>query len=135
MAKRRMKLKVPIDDYPEPGQGDAGRRGLAWRKAVHKAAIDAAKDRKLNYLDKDAVEVEVVLYMDKSQLRFHDVDNLTKHLFDALQGQLGGASKKAPSRSGVLPNDAQIRRLTIEKRERRTQKQRSTLIVTGYVNS
>jgi hypothetical protein len=38
--------------------------------------------------------VQVEVNLPKSKLRFHDVDNLLKHLFDALQGRLGGKGRE-----------------------------------------
>jgi Holliday junction resolvase RusA-like endonuclease len=135
MAKRRMKLKVRIDDYPAPGLGAAGPRGLGWSRSVYDAVVEEADKLEVQYLDKDHLEMDVILYMDEGQLRFHDVDNLTKHLFDALQGRLGGAGKAKQTNRRIAPSDAQIQRLTIEKRQRQTAKQRSMVVVTGYAHS
>jgi Holliday junction resolvase RusA-like endonuclease len=134
MPKRRAKLVVAIPDYPTPGKGLAGERGMAWRRAIHRAARRAAREQEVIYESGSALQVDITLYLASGQMRFHDVDNLTKHLFDALQGRLGG-TKSMRAVSPVVPNDAQFQRLTIEKRERCTKKQKTTLRVTGYVTS
>jgi Holliday junction resolvase RusA-like endonuclease len=130
-----MKLDVVIPDYPKPkthGRRKAKTAGLRWRRDIHAAIAKKARDRKIRYLRDAKLDVSVVLFMGEQQIRVHDVDNLTKHLFDALQGKLGGKGKTAQKHRGVVPNDAQMHKLTVEKRRRGTRKQKSRLIVTGY---
>ena len=131
MAKRRVKLDVRIPRYPtEKGLG-SGKPGMVWRREVH-TAIEAAARRKgiKKYAGID-LECDVVLFMTNRQLAFQDVDNLLKHIFDALQGRLGGPKGvKAPA--AVLPNDYQIRRVCVEKFEATSRKQISRLIIRDY---
>ena len=75
----------------------------------------AAKERSVVYTPDDRLELEVVLYLDEIQLRFHDLDNRVKDIMDALQGRVGGGS--GPSAyTPIIPNNHQIHRLTVEKK-------------------
>jgi len=51
-----------------------------------------------------------------ARLAIHDLDNRLKDIMDALQGRAGG-SKAQPTLSPVIPNDRQIYRVIIEKKE------------------
>jgi Holliday junction resolvase RusA-like endonuclease len=131
-----MKLDVVIPDYPKSKTGDrrkAKTAGLRWRRDIHAAIAEKVAEREIRYLRDADLDVNIVLFMGEQQMRVHDIDNLTKHVFDALQGKLGGRGKAVQKHRAVVPNDAQMHRLTIEKRKRGTSKQKSRLIVTGYV--
>lgn len=107
---------------------------MAWRRDVHHAIVDEAAERGIQYLPEDSLEVEVQVYLSSGQMKFHDVDNLLKHLLDALQGRLGGPkSRRTPK--AILPNDHQIRRVAVEKKRARTKKDRSRLIVRGFTEA
>ena len=134
-ALGKMKIEVRIDDYPEPKRNPAApgrpRPSMRWRKGLYQAIMtEAGKER--NFFKGDVLEVDIILYGKKPQLERQDVDNLAKHVLDALQGRLGGA-KAAPQPSHLVPNDAQFKRLTIEKRLRTTMKQHSKIAVRDYV--
>jgi Holliday junction resolvase RusA-like endonuclease len=130
MPKKRMKLEVRIGDYlttrrpPQPGKRD-----MTWRRKLHQSIVARAREHGIKYFEGEELEVDIVVYGER--LGLNDVDNLAKHVLDALQGRLGG-SKALPQRSPVVPNDAQIKRLTIEKRARTTAKQASKLIVRDF---
>ena len=131
MPKRRVKLDVRLPRYPTEKGSGPGKPGMAWRREVH-TAIEAAATRKgiKQYAGVD-LECDVVLFMTNRQLAIQDVDNLLKHIFDALQGRLGGP-KGGKSPGAVLPNDYQIRRVCVEKFEATSRKQTSRLIIRDY---
>jgi Holliday junction resolvase RusA-like endonuclease len=103
---------------------------MAWRRDIYRAIKAAAGTRQL---DGEQLECDVVLYMSSERLTINDVDNLLKHIFDALQGRLGGP-KGGKRRWALIPNDYQISRVTIEKRKRKKNR-RSRLTVRDYVKS
>lgn len=135
MAKPRMKLNVVIPDYPKPrtSGGKPRTRGLAWRRGIYEAIVERADARKIRYLKESKLDVSILLFLTNNQIKHgHDLDNMTKHLLDALQGKLGGAGKTAQDNQAIVPSDSQVRRLSIEKRERKTIKEKSRLIVRTY---
>jgi Holliday junction resolvase RusA-like endonuclease len=136
MPKPRMKLNVEIPDYPRPKSGNSktGRGpGLGWRRQIHAAVLAKADAQELTYLRESKLDVSVLLFMTDRQVRHgHDLDNMTKHLLDALQGKLGGAGKTEQDHRAIVPSDAQVCRLAIEKRERKTKKEKSRMIVRAY---
>jgi Holliday junction resolvase RusA-like endonuclease len=135
VPKRKMKIQVPIDDYPEPKKNPraprGSRPGMNWRRNLYRAIIGEAGRKRIQFEGED-LEVDVILYGTEGQVRRQDVDNLAKHVLDALQGRLGGP-KAATHRPHLVPNDAQFKRLTIEKRPRTTNKQHSKITVRDYV--
>lgn len=133
MAKPRMTLRVPLPEWPVGRAVGPRGHGLAWRREIFESIGEVARARGVQYLTGDAVEVEVELYLDEAKLAFHDVDNILKHVFDALQGRLGGEGKKAPIPGAILPNDHQIQRVTIVKKPRTSPKAKSRLIVRDFV--
>ncbi len=136
MSKPKMKLNIVIPDYPKAkggGKTNGRRPGLGWRREIHAAIIRTAGAREIEYLRESKLDISVLLFMTDGQVRHgHDLDNMTKHLLDALQGKLGGAGKTAQNHRAILPSDAQVCRLTIEKCERRTKKEKSRMIVRAY---
>jgi Holliday junction resolvase RusA-like endonuclease len=135
MAKPRMKLNVVIPDYPRGRRrkGKSRTRGLPWRRAIYDAILEEADAREIQYLKESKLDVSILLFMTYNQLGHgHDLDNMTKHLLDALQGKLAGAGKTAQTNFAIAPNDSQVRRLSIEKRERKTSKEKSRMIVRTY---
>ena len=132
MSKTRVRLTVPIPDYPEPRTTKRrGRPGMAWRHEVYQAIKNAATDRGIITYEGIDLECEVIVYLSRTKMRFHDVDNLQKHVFDALQGRLGGP-KGGKRRWAILPNDHQIRKVVVEKRQRRSAKEQSRLVIRDY---
>jgi Holliday junction resolvase RusA-like endonuclease len=133
VPKRKVNLTVRLPPYPEPKTTKDGHRpGMSWRLKVHRAIIEAAKQRGIQKYDGVDLECEVIVYLSPTKMKFHDVDNLLKHIFDALQGRLGGP--KAPKLpEAILPNDYQIHRVLVEKREHRSAKQHSRLVIRDYV--
>lgn len=136
MPKPRMKLNVVIPDYPKAksiSKKNVRRRGLGWRRDIHRAIVESADARDIEYLRASKLDISVLLFMTDGQVRHgHDLDNMTKHLVDALQGKLGGAGKTAQKHRAIAVSDAQVCRFIIEKRERRTKKERSRMIVRAY---
>ena len=106
MPKRPLKLHFRIPPYEPPRN--------KWRRQIHAAAV--AKQDNVKYIATDEVEVEIGLYFKVGALCWHDVDNRLKDVMDALQGRVGG-SKAAHMLKPIIPNDRQIYRVVIEKRE------------------
>ena len=135
MPKRKVKLEIVLPSYPEPKTTrSTGRPGMAWRKRIYQSIQRAAEKRDIESYEGTSLECDVILYMTANQLKRHDIDNLLKHIFDALQGRLGGPKAGGP-RQAVLPNDYQIKRVCVEKREARSTKLKSRLIVRDYVKA
>ena len=130
MPKRKVRLTVRLPPYPEPKTSGSGRPGMAWRADVYRAIMKAAKERRIEKYEGVDLECEVIVYLSRTKMRFHDVDNLQKHIFDALQGRLGGP--KARKRRAILPNDYQIHRVVVEKREQRSAKEHSRLVIRDF---
>lgn len=133
MPKRKVRLTVRLPPYPEPKttKGSA-RPGMAWRGDVYRAIMEAAKERGIERYEGVDLECEVIVYLSRTKMKFHDVDNLQKHIFDALQGRLG-VPKARKRRPAILPNDYQIRRVTVEKREQRSEKEHSRLVIRDFM--
>src|SRR5438105_4193056 len=106
MPKRPLRLAVRIPPYHSPRN--------AWRRAVHAAALDRQQRTGISYRSSDQLEVRVRLYMNRSALTSHDVDNRLKDVLDALQGRAGG-SKRRPTMRPIIPNDRQVYRVVVEK--------------------
>jgi Holliday junction resolvase RusA-like endonuclease len=106
MSKRRFKLKVRIPPYVTPRN--------KWRYLIYEEAQKVALEHNIKYQKNDKLEITVKLYLNKTALSFHDVDNRLKDIMDALQGRAGG-SKKNHTFSPIIPNDHQIFKATIEK--------------------
>jgi Holliday junction resolvase RusA-like endonuclease len=104
---------------------------MAWRHQVYAAINEAAAQKKIERYEGVDLECDIILYMTDRQLAVQDVDNLLKHIFDALQGRLGGP-KGGERRWALLPNDYQIRRVSVEKREATSKKSASRLTVRDY---
>jgi len=108
MAKQLLSLKVRLPRYETPRN--------EWRKKLHASIITALKDKGIKYTEKNKLELHIVLYLQEPHIRFHDVDNRLKDIMDALQGRMGG-SKKEQIFKRLIPNDRQIYKVTIEKRQ------------------
>ncbi len=106
MARRPLTLRVRIPPYRHPRN--------AWRESIHAEVIKVAQSREVLYQPEDKLELIITLYLDRSGLRFHDVDNRLKDIMDALQGRAGGPKSKRHL-SPVIPNDHQVFRASIEK--------------------
>lgn len=107
MTKRTLKLHFRIPPY-EPSDRNK------WRRQIHAAAL--AKRAKVEYEPTDKLEVEVGLYFKAGAPTWHDVDNRLKDVLDALQGRAGG-SKAVHDLEPIIPNERQIYRVVVEKRE------------------
>lgn len=106
---------------------------LWWRRQIYERIIERADGREIKYLESAKLAVTAILFMSEDQVGHgHDLDNMAKQLLDALQGKLGGAGKTVQTHRPIVPSDSQICRLTIEKRERKTEKEKSRLIVRAY---
>jgi Holliday junction resolvase RusA-like endonuclease len=133
MPKTKIKLQVRLPDYPAKNSTGAGRPGMRWRRAIYQAIKTAADAQGVALYEGDQLECDVVLYLSPHRLNVNDIDNLLKHIFDALQGRLGGP-KGGTQRWALIPNDYQIRLVTIEKHEW-SKNRRSSLTVRDYVKS
>ncbi len=133
MPKARTKLVVELPAYPDKGSGKGTvKPGMGWRLDVYKRIRKAAREAGVHTYPEDSlVECELRLALSAPRLNVQDVDNLLKHVFDAMQGRLGGPKvKKQPWQ--LLPNDYQIRRVTVEKVVTPPRKFRSRLTVSRY---
>jgi Holliday junction resolvase RusA-like endonuclease len=130
VPKTKVKLVVGLPAYPEKGTAGAARPGMVWRQGIYQAIKAAAGTRRYQG---EQLECDVILYLSGDRLDINDVDNLLKHVFDALQGRLG-EPKGGRRRWALIPNDYQIRRVTIEKR-RASKNRQSRLTVRDYVKS
>lgn len=109
MAKRAhaIRVKLPRYDYDRPG----------WRREILRRVTDAARHAGIKYEKADHIEVAVLIYFSKGKgLIIRDVDNLLKHVLDALQGHFGRS--KAPPEERLIQNDNQVYRAVLEKRRR-----------------
>ena len=131
MRGRKVRLNIAIPDYPEKGAIKGGHPGMAWRREVYQNIMQAATDQRVEKYEGVDLECEVIVYLSHTKMQLHDVDNLQKHIFDALQGKFGGF-KGGKRRWALLPNDHQIRRVVVEKRERRSKKEQSRLIIRDF---
>lgn len=109
VPKRRgkMRLKVRLPPYKTPR--------AKWRRRLHEAIAAELSKTGIRFTENDRLSMEVRLYLDAGQLRFHDVDNRLKDVMDALQGRIGGTKSKKPSVSPLIPNDSQVYRARVEK--------------------
>jgi len=104
---------------------------MVWRRDVYQAIRSAAASHGIKKYEGVDLECEVIVYLSHTKMHFHDVDNLQKHIFDALQGRLGGP-KGGERRWALLPNDYQIRKVVVEKRERQSRKEQSRLTIRDF---
>ncbi len=78
--------------------------------------MTALKDKGIEYATDQKLELHITLYLAEPEIRFHDVDNRLKDIMDSLQGRMGG-SKREQRFKRIIPNDRQIYKVTIEKRQ------------------
>jgi Holliday junction resolvase RusA-like endonuclease len=101
-------LKVRLPMYGSPRHN--------WRKKLHTSIMAALKDKGIEYATDQKLELHIILYLEEPHIRFHDVDNRLKDIMDSLQGRMGG-SKREQRFKRIIPNDRQIYKVTIEKRQ------------------
>jgi Holliday junction resolvase RusA-like endonuclease len=106
VSKQRQKLVAKIPDHVPDS--------TVWKQKIYDAVREAQRVVGVSYSDKAKLDVEVRFYFRGHKLTKLDLDNLLKHVGDALQGFINdkGAGKRKP----IIPNDNQIYRLTAEKR-------------------
>src|SRR5688572_3527587 len=104
MAKSRSIIRVKLPTL-------IVRDKSAWRRAIHAVV----QETKVKYQPSTELEVGVLLYLSKGKgLITRDVDNLLKHVLDALQARYG-ASRGA---NAFIANDNCVQRVVVEKRRR-----------------
>ncbi|MEW6418039.1 MAG: hypothetical protein AB1480_07950 [Nitrospirota bacterium] len=108
MAKQTLSLKVRLPWYEAPRN--------EWRKKLHASNMTALKDKGIEYTTDQKLELRITLYIAEPHIRFHDVDNRLKDIMDALQGRMGGSKKKQLYKR-LIPNDCQVYKVTIEKKQ------------------
>ena len=106
MSKRRITFSFRLPPYLSPR--------IAWRKNIHKLALEAVQTRNITLLESDQLQLDVALYLENSALKFHDVDNRLKDIMDALQGRAGGTKRKQILEP-IIPNDSQVYQVIVEK--------------------
>lgn len=109
MSKKPLKLHVRLPQYKFPRS--------AWRKDIYKEILKEAKKHNTVYSDKDILELSIIIYLDNKKISIIDVDNRLKDIMDAVQGYTGGACKKKHIFHSIIPNDNQIYKVIIEKKE------------------
>jgi len=107
MSKRPLKLHFRLPPYESSDRNK-------WRRRIHAAAL--AKRANVRYEPTDKLEIKVALYFESRALSWHDVDNRLKDVLDALQGRAGGP-KEVHDLEPIIPNDRQVYRVVVEKRE------------------
>jgi Holliday junction resolvase RusA-like endonuclease len=107
MAKPQMKLKVRLPVYHRPRN--------QWRREIHRVVAQELRRVGIRYTGSDRFEVAIRLYFAASKLKLIDIDNRVKDILDALQGHVGGASKKRRMVKALIPNENQIFRIIAEK--------------------
>jgi Holliday junction resolvase RusA-like endonuclease len=107
MPKRKLRVKFRIPSYVTPR--------AAWRRAIHAVASEAVRAAHVAYSPEDRLELEVRIYLTKTALAMHDVDNRLKDIMDALQGHVQGTGKKGRALPALIPNDSQVFKVTVEK--------------------
>jgi Holliday junction resolvase RusA-like endonuclease len=105
MTKPVTTLKIRLPEY-KPTR-------LQWRKAIH---AELLKTNLVYPPTQLKLELLITLYLPKSDLKKHDVDNRLKDIMDALQGRIGG-SKKTTAYKQIIQNDNVVYRVTITKQE------------------
>jgi hypothetical protein len=105
MPKPITTLKIRLPEY-RPTR-------LQWRKAIHNELL---KKNIIYPSHKLQLELVIKLYLPKSDLKKHDVDNRLKDIMDALQGRIGG-SKSITKYKKIVQNDNLIYKVTIVKEE------------------
>jgi hypothetical protein len=108
MAKQSLSLKVRLPRYESPRN--------EWRKKLHTSIMTALKNKGIEYTRDQKLELNITLYLEEPHIEFHDVDNRLKDIMDSLQGRMGG-SKKEQIFERIIPNDRQIYKVTIEKKQ------------------
>lgn len=108
MSKKRTTLKVRIPYYRSPRN--------AWRSDLYQVFQATAAKLRISYSPSDRLELQVVLYLGPDALFVHDVDNRLKDIMDALQGRAGG-KKGRGILTPLIPNDRQVFKVTIEKKD------------------
>ena len=78
--------------------------------------MTALRDKGIEYTTEQKLELRITLYLAEPDIKFHDVDNRLKDIMDSLQGRMGG-SKKEQLHKRLIPNDRQIYKVTIEKKQ------------------
>jgi hypothetical protein len=106
MPKPRKTLRLRLPPYIAPR--------LRWRRAIQRAATAASRARGVAYRREDRLELHVRLYLRAGATEAHDVDNRLKDVMDALQGRVGGPKRRRP-RHPLIPSDAQVWRVVVEK--------------------
>jgi hypothetical protein len=82
VPKRKVRLTVWLPPYPEPKTTKiSARPGMTWRRAVYAAIMKAASDHGVEEYEGVDLECEVMVYLSRTKMHFHDVDNLQKHIF------------------------------------------------------
>lgn len=108
MAKQPLSLKVRLPRYESPRN--------EWRKKLHASIMTALKAKGIKYDADQKLELRITLYLAEPHIRFHDVDNRLKDIMDSLQGRMG-RSKKETLFKRLIPNDRQIYKVIIEKKQ------------------
>jgi len=113
MAKAHKTLTVRLPAYPREKNSGISTRRLEWRSLILRAVRKQNRNG-IKYQKVEPLELHVRLYLGKSALTMHDLDNRLKDIMDALQGRIGGSKARKP-RNPIIPNDSQVWRILAEK--------------------
>jgi hypothetical protein len=106
VRKRHLKLTAKIPNYVADG--------IAWKRSIYDAVIEAKRRAGIRYLPNDKLDVEVCFHHQDHKLTKLDLDNRLKQVGETLQGFIN--DKGAGGLEPIIPNDNQIYRLVAEKR-------------------
>lgn len=110
MAAPRRLLRVQLPQFGVV-------HGRPWRKAVHTKLLSARRQRGVRFARGQPVAVTVTVNLRPAHLKKVDIDNVLKHVLDALQGVLAGEGKKrAKLHKRIVLNDNLVWSATVEKR-------------------
>jgi Holliday junction resolvase RusA-like endonuclease len=107
MGKQVSTFKSSLPPY-------TSKAGYKWRRQIVSNLNQSKKRPRSGFLLRQKVEVVVLLYLGRRKnSEKQDVDNLLKHILDALQGRFGGP-KSRRSKGRIIKNDRQVCRVVIE---------------------
>lgn len=109
----------------------------AWRREIHRRMLsEKVAGRVAIFGTSERLDLEIEVILPGRLVNLVDLDNLQKDIFDALQGRLGRATEGGPKRhKRLVPNDHQIYRLTMVKREGDAGSEGGTVKVRRFVGT
>lgn len=142
MPKTKVALEIRLPAWPRrDGRTGPERLGIIWKRRVYSRIMQAAAKKKLVWPDPTKgglsglhLEIDVLIYLQSGGLKKQDIDNLVKLVLDALQGRLS-RPKAQPRPRRLVENDADVRRMTVEKKAPSKRGLSSRLVVRDYTKA